>query len=365
MSELSLKSKIIINKNIQSKISQLKDSSMILYSQNGILKINKNLSSYKLNSISKYNNFFNFEKEEEIPNNIRKILQIKNKIIVCDNNLYIYDINPKNDNPKKYPYDLSLLDIVELKNGKLLGITLKNLFLIDIEKILSELLTNKFKKHHEKIFKFPKEWHIKPTLKKSEEFVNGYLLQNNNLLVHFNSREIEQHGGCIMKKYKRFFNNKIYIVNIDNLKLIKNFEEFEGETFIFISNLYIIIGYKNNISLFNIKDYELKKSFDIKHNTISMILYSENIILSIDKTNWKGKDIFAFDISDINDIKYYIIETTFIKDCYGSLYKLKNGNILFVSFEKIYILAIYKNIHLLAFKSLRDYINNKKFRYNE
>ena len=213
MSEFSLKTKLFLNRNKYFTPFQLSDNSLLLYSSNEILKLNKNLSSYNLNQVSKYKNIFNFEIEEEMPNKIRKIIQIKNKILVCDNNLYIYDIDPKNNNPKKYPNNLSLVDIVKLKNGKLLGISKKSLFLINIEEILSELeLNNRIKKHHKKIYKYPSECHIKPTLKKFEEFVNGYLLKDNKIILHFNSEEVERDGGCVTMRLERVFGNKIYYI---------------------------------------------------------------------------------------------------------------------------------------------------------
>ena len=371
MSEFSLKTKLFLYRNKYFIPFQLSDNSMLLYSSNEILKLNKNLSSYNFNLVSKYKNIFNFEIEEEMPNKIRKIIQIKNKILVCDNNLYIYDIDPKNNNPKKYPNNLSLVDIVKLKNGKLLGISKKNLYLINIEEILSELeLNNKIKKHHEKIYKYPSECHIKPTLKKFEEFVNGYLLKDNKIILHFNSEEVEKHGGCITVRYKRVFGNKIYIFNMDNSELIHKFDEFNGKINIAISNAYISLGFKNKILIYDINDYKLIKEIDIKSNIHSMIIYSENLIMSIyDSILWYGGVIFLYDISNINDIKYYILDTKFIKHAYrGILYKLKNGNILLISFEYMNILEISKKINLLSFESLSEYNSSfekfKKYKKN-
>ena len=102
-----------------------------------------------------------------MPEKITKILEIKDNLICCDENLFLYNIKSLKNSPVKY--SLKLNNILKLSDGKLLGITMKNLILIDIEYIIDELASNKIKNHHKIVFKFPDDWYIKPTYTKTRE----------------------------------------------------------------------------------------------------------------------------------------------------------------------------------------------------
>ena len=143
MSALSIQTKIKFKHFYQYKPLQLSNGSFIYYSYNEILKYNKNLSCFgKLNNMYK-DTFLFIEYEKKMPENIKKIVQIKDKIICCDENLFLYNIKSLKDSPVKY--SLKLNDILKLSDGKLLGITNKNLIIIDIESIIDELTSNKKK----------------------------------------------------------------------------------------------------------------------------------------------------------------------------------------------------------------------------
>ena len=203
MSKLSIQTQIKYNIFTQYKPLQLSNGSIIFYSYKEILKYNKNLSFYGKFS-NTYKDTFLFRKfEKKMPENITKILQIKDIILCCDEDLFLYNIKSLKDNPVKY--SLKLNDILKLNDGKLLGITNKNLIIIDIDSIIAELTTNKIKNHHKIVFKFPDDWYIKPTLKKYIENIYMHLLPNNKLLLHFFLTEKE--GKCKLTCYKW---NKIF-----------------------------------------------------------------------------------------------------------------------------------------------------------
>ena len=182
MSKLAIQTKIKCKHFYNYKPLQLSNGSIVYYSYNEILKYNRNLSFFgKLNNIYK-DTFFFIESEKKMPEEIKKILQIKDKIICCDENLFLYDIKSLEDNPVKY--SLKLNDILKLNDGQLLGITHKNLIIIDIESIIAELPSNKVKNHHKIVFKFPDDWYIKPTFTKITQKIYMHLLPNNKLLLH-------------------------------------------------------------------------------------------------------------------------------------------------------------------------------------
>ena len=205
-----------------------------------------------------------------MPENITKILQIKDKIICLDEYLFLYNIKSLKDNPIKY--SLKLNDIIKLNDEKLLGTNNKNLIIIDIESIIAELASNKIKKHHKIVFKFPDDWYIKPTFQKIRENIYMHLLSNNKLLLHFFLKE--RRDKCKVTDYR----NKIYILDLNDYKLI-HFKEFESKIKITVLNNYLCIKDLIRLNIYNINDYKLVNDLELTLYDSSIKKYKDNILI--------------------------------------------------------------------------------------
>ena len=167
----------------------------------------------------------------------------------------IYDIKSLKDNPVKY--SLKLDGILKLNEEQLLGVTKKNLIIIDIKSIIAEIPSNNIKNHHQIVFKFPNDWHIKASFRKTIDDIYMHLLPNNRLLLHFYLQEKE--GTCKLTIYNH---NKIYILDLNNYKLIHLFKEFKHKIKIIVLNNCICIYDSDRINIYNINDYKLVNNID-------------------------------------------------------------------------------------------------------
>ena len=323
MSKLAIQTKIKCEHFYNYKPLQLSNGSIVYYSYKEILKYNRNLSFFgKLSNIYK-DTFFFIESEKKMPEKIKKILQIKDKIICCDENLFLYDIKSLEDNPVKY--SLKLNDILKLNDGQLLGITQKNLIIIDIESIIAELPSNKVKNHHKIVFKFPDDFYIKPTFTKITENIYMHLLPNNKLLLH--SFMKERKGNC---KVTNYYHNKIYILDLNNFKLVHSFKEIKSEIKIIILSNYICIKDSKEIKIYNINDYKLDNNLVLKSYNSSIEKYTDNILIMFFTSN-SSNNIILYDLSNIKNIKKCILSIKHIKGGVCRIYTLNNFNILAIT----------------------------------
>lgn len=382
MSDLCLKTKIIFDlyEYLYSHIGfnykitiynpiQLKNGSIVIYSASNISILDKKLSSNKIKSFYDEEN----EKEEELPI-ISNIKQIKNgKLLCCAKDLFILEIKLKNIiNSKKIILsdDETIFDIVELKNGKILGITNKSLVEI----------INKNKNYEiSQIFKIPDNWFITPNSKKMRFFSNFrqymdlYELPNNRLLIHSHSTELSHNGGCGTHPPSEIYENKIYSINLENFEIIHCYEEYDSEINIVILDKYICISncykrsWNNIIDIYSINDFKLIKKIKDKFEANYIIKYNENIIIGISKKENKN-NIIAYNLSNLEDIKYKLFKADFIKfkkKYYNSIYEvrynknksiciLKNGSILIICHGLILIVDFPGLLPLLPFISLNQ-----------
>ena len=318
---LSIQTQIKYKNFYDYKPLQLSDGSFIYYSYREILKYNRNLSFFgKLNNTYK-EKFLFIESEKKMPEKIKKIVEIKDNLICCDENLFLYNIKSLKNSPVKY--SLKLNDILKLSDGKLLSITMKNLILIDIESIIDELASNKIKNHHKIVFKFPDDWYIKPTYTKARENIYMQLLPNNKLLLHY--LLVEREGKCKITSYHW---NIIYILDLNNYRLIHSFKKFKKQdiNIIVLSN-YICIKSSTTLDIYNINDYKLVNNIELELNS-SIKKYKDNILI---KFNFKGDTIILFDLSNAKMIKKCIFCSKHIKGSILCIYTLNNLNLLVIS----------------------------------
>ena len=369
MSELSLQTKITFSKLIDAYKDfiplQLKDGSILLCANKNIIFIL--YKNFKFDILINFSNNKNFETHSNITN----IKQLKNgKVICCCKDLYLFNIKSKiiKENIIKIPNNEYILDVIELKNGKIIGITIYSILNIKIKDYDDYYISQ--------IFKIPQDWLITPIskdikfLKNFKQFVNIYELQDNKLLIHFQSKELLIHGG-VSGAYPPLviFENKIIILNLENFKIIHKFEKFCGESNTVILSKYICIIYNGiiYIYIYNINDYKLLKIIDDRINKTYIIKYNENIIISMSKFE-NYNDIILYYLFNINDIKYKIYKGDFMKfkvsmDNFDSdfeiggnnnktLYKLNNGSFLLAYCSKIFIFEIPDSLNCKRFKSL-------------
>ena len=331
---------------------QLKEGTILLYDQYNISLLHKN---YKLNKIFSFDKNAE-EKNKEVKHYITNVKQLKNgKILCCNKDLFIFNIKLKNASPKviNIPNDEYILDVIELKNGKIIGCT--NRSLIDIKLIKSK---NDEEYEISNIMKNSEECYITPRNKKADyyrcfkQYVNIYELPNNKLLLHFHSSEVF-FGRCSRHPPIDRYDNKLFIYDLNNNKIIHAFKPLEGETIIIILNKFICICYYDIINIYDINDYSLKKKISSKINERYFSKYDGNSIIGISTFENKN-DIVLYNIKDINNIKFIIFKGDFMKfisilyQCdyvdrrnkNKSIYKLKDGSIFIECHGRIYIVEI-------------------------
>ena len=199
---------------------QLKDGSILIYTPNYIKILSKNLNQKNLISFNE-----NEEEESIIITSVKEIE--KGKIFCCAKDLYVISIKSKdNINKEKIimPNDESILDVIKLKNGKILGVTKNTILEIKIEE--------NYKIYP--LFKIPKNWLIKSYEEKRrfysgfKQYINLYELPNDRLLIHSHSTELSHNGGCGTHPPYEICINKIYILNWSNFEIVHQFDELKS-----------------------------------------------------------------------------------------------------------------------------------------
>ena len=375
MDNLSLKTKISYESDFSFgfdyktkayNILQLKDESIILYSNDEISFFNKSFKSSVLTPFPSEEN----DKESTI---ITSVKQIRNgKILCCFHDLYVLSIKSKKlicSKKIKIPNNEIIFDIIELKNEKILGLTNKSIYKITIKE------KNNFE--FSQIYKIPEDWLITPFSKKRiffssfKQYMNTYELPNDRLLIHSYSTEFSHNGGCGTHPPSEISVNKIYILNLKNFEIVHQFKEIHSEINLVILNKYICICYfygqhmHNIIDIYNLNDYKLIKIIEDKFPKKYIIKYDENTFIGMNEKE-EMNDIIVYSLSDINDIKYKKFKGEFIKFetkyynfCYEvrntknkSVYILKNGSIFIISHGLIFIVNFPLALDIKTFNPL-------------
>lgn len=353
--------------NIMYNPIQLKDGSILIYTNDNISILDKNLKQKELISFS------NIDDENSII--ISKVKQIKNgKILCCAKDLYIYEIKSNNIiNSKiiKLPDDEVIYDVIELKDGKLLGITIKDIFEIKNEGENFKFL---------KLFDIPKNCLIMPLSKfhrfysSFKQYIDLYELPNKRLFIHLHSTEFSHNGGCGTHPPSEICVNKMFILNLDNFKIIHEFEQMNSELNIIFFDKYFCISYyyyQRKINIYDINNYKLIETIECNYDYIAK--YDKNIFIGINEKENKN-DIIVFNLSNINDIKFKEFEGNFMKfqkKVYNSIYPvrnsknkslciLKDGEILIICHGLIFIVNFPESLNKVAFYSLKEKGNLKK-----
>jgi len=302
-------------------ILQLKDESILIYTNTEIFILDKKLKHYSMSLLDKANE--NKNRNERYITNIK---QLKNGTFLCCNkNLYIFSIkNKKIYNSKELitPKDEIILDVIELKNGKILGITNKSIL---------EIKNKEDNYEFSHLFNFPDNYITNIELKNNDNnfYINVNELPNNKLLIH-SLYITKSYGICGTHPPSEFISNQIFILNANTFEIIYNFEEFNScycEINIIILKKYICISIFNYYNFYNIDDYKLIKKIKDKFNNKYIIKYDENKFISISEDE-EENDIIIYYISDIDNIYYKIFKCNFIKfdiNKYNGIYPVRHS----------------------------------------
>ena len=141
MASLILQTSIDIDRYSSFRFVKLKKGQFIVFSNSSAFLFNKNLS-FKCLDIETY------------LNNIKSVKQIKNgKILICSNDLYIFTIESKEikkDHIKMLDKNSEkILDVNELQDGTIIGISNKSIYNITIKDEKTEIT---------QIYKIPNVW---------------------------------------------------------------------------------------------------------------------------------------------------------------------------------------------------------------
>ena len=274
----------MIDLNLQTKINRghnygllsglkLKDGLFAVYSNKDIILFNNNLSS---KNISSYDSNDYYE-------SIKSVKQLKNgKIIYCNYNLFIinYDVTTKKVDLKKIEiknkekdFTEQILDVVELYNGTILGITPYSLYKIKMTDENSEVTS---------IYNIPDEW--LPSWENKDCYegnLNIYDLKNDKLLLH--SYSIYIRGSCILGGPKIIRKKSgIYVLDLTDFELIY-LEEFPEIAKIVILNNYICINYSDSIFIYDINNYKILQIIESGAQSINRYYFTnKSFVIKID-----------------------------------------------------------------------------------
>ena len=224
---------------------ELKNRKIILFEKyhrkNKISILNQNM---RLNKI--------FECDDYNMDTIMKVIQLtNNKILFCSKDLFVLNIKSNKIKKIEFPKEEKVLDIIKLKNKKILGITNIHLININIKgeeyqiSNISDVPQNSFTKEHSGEF--------------LKQYLDLYEISNNKILIHSHSNGLAPMFCGNSIPYENLF-NKIYILYLNDFSNIYNFENFENlktEINIVILDKYICISNDNIIDIYDIYNYKL------------------------------------------------------------------------------------------------------------
>lgn len=330
---------------------ELKNRKIIIYEmfdrKNKISLLNKN---FKLKTI--------FECDNYLHNNIIKVIQLtNNKILFCSKDLFVLNIKSNEIKKKEFPEE-KVLDIIELKNKKILGITEKHLIYINIKGEELEI-TN--------IMDVPQNSFSKENM--INEFLRQYLdlyeISNNKILIHSHLNGLERIiCGNSIPTEKIF--NKIYILDLNDFSNIYNFVDFENlktEINIVILEKYICISHDDIIDIYDINNFKLMKQIDDKISKNYIIKYDENLIIGLSDIA-KENNIIVYNLAKINEISFKIYYGNFeFKEKTmqnrvlrfskkKSLSKLQNGSLSIICHGRLFIIEFPDEVKYTKFQPL-------------
>ena len=301
-----------------------------------------------------------FECDDGHGTHIMKVIQLtNNKILFCSKDLFVLNIKSNEIKKIEFPEE-KVIDIIELKNKKILGITTNHLININFKggecqiSNISDVPQNSFSKEN-----------------LSYEFLKQYLdlyeLANNKLLIHSHSNSLAPMicGNSIPEEY---LFNKIYILDLADSSYIYNFDIFQNlrtEVNIVILDKYICISHDNIIDIYDINNFKLLKQIDDKINKKYIIKYDENLIIGLSHIA-KENNIIIYNLSNIDKISFKIYKGNFEfkeKEMQGralrfskkkSISKLQNGDLLIICYGSLFIIKFPEDIKLTEFQTLNN-----------
>ena len=328
---------------------ELKNRKNIIFQKywykNIISILNQNFSIKKL-----------FECDDDRGTIIMKVIQLTNdKIIFCSKDLFVLNIKTNEIKKIEFPNE-KVIDIIELKNKKILGITTEHLIYINFNgedsqiSNISDVPQNSFSNLHCECLK---------------QYLDLYELPNNKILIHSHSNGIAPMicGNSI--PVEDLF-NKIYIVDLTDSSYIYNFDNFENlktEIYIVILDKYICVSHDNIIDIYDINNFKLLNQIDDKINKKYIIKYDENLILGLSHKEDEN-NIIVYNLSKINEISFKIYYGNFefkkmkmqgrtLNFCKKkSLAKLQNGTLLIICYGRLFVVEFPDEIKNTKFQPL-------------
>ena len=246
MNNINLQTTIRFIHLSKSSVMQLKDGYFALYSKEFLVLFDNNL-------FSKIINFYNHN--SRFDQDIKSVKQLKNgKILCCNHHLFLInnDINSnevKKIEISKMEENEKFLDVVELDNGTIIGVTIESLYNIKIKDENIELT---------QIHKIPKNWFVSWERKYCYNGeLNIYDLKNNKILLHSHSyRCIPK---CIIGSFSIKKESKIFIVDLNNFEVVYT-ENFPNIANIVVLKDCICVYHSKTIFIYSINDYKYYKN---------------------------------------------------------------------------------------------------------
>ena len=254
------------------------------------------------NYISILNQNFRLKKIFECYDNdgttIMKVIQLNNnKILFCFKDLFVLNIKSNEIKKIEIPEE-EVLDMIKLKNKKILGITSKHLININFKGEDCQISN---------ISNVPQNSFSNLKCEFLKQYLDLYELPNNKILIHSHSNGLAP-MFCGNSCPKEDLFNKIYILDLTDSSYIYNFDNFENlktEINIVILDKYICISHDNIIDIYDINNFKLIKQIDDKINKKYIIKYDENLIIGLSHIE-EENNIIVYNLSKINEISFKI-----------------------------------------------------------
>ena len=189
----------------------------------------------------------------------------------------------------------------------LLGITKDSIIKIIISDDKNEEILQKNNLPNNKIseiYKIPNDKIITKESKYSDlnQYFNIYELSNNKILIHSYSSEILI-SICGAHAPVEICKNIIYILDLNNFKIIHNFKSKEKETYIVVLNKFICFCYNNSIYIYDISDYTLLRKIKDGIRKRYIIKYWDDNIIAMGELE-NNNDLLIYNLLNIKNIKF-------------------------------------------------------------
>ena len=246
MNNINLQTKIKFKCFQDSSVLQLKDGYFALYSKDLLILFNNNL-------LSKIITFYDEDDDDGyFTQDVKSVKQLKNgKILCCNHHLFIINNDIKSDEVKKIEISKTeenekFLDVEELDNGTIIGVTTESLYNIKIKDENIELT---------QIHKIPEDWLVSWERKYCYDGeLNIYDLKNNKILLHSHSYYYSHKCLNCLPKIKK--ESKIFIVDLNDFEVVYT-EKFPNIANIVVLKDCICVHHFNTIFIYNNNDYKI------------------------------------------------------------------------------------------------------------